>query len=337
MAKKISKKIKNSLTINLSHRTIIFTILLLISLKLIYEIGDILVLLYIAFLLTVAISPLINYLETKRIPRSLSSFVILLLIFSAITGTVASLISPLLSQTELFLERLPKLIEQLAPYQINVSTFSDNLGSLSGNFFKIALGTFSGLVTFFTLLVISYYVLQTRNKWSNYFNDLFGSKSERYYHILAEIENRLGHWMRGELLLMILVGLANYIGFILIGLPFVVPLALIAGFLELVPNIGPTIAAVPAALVGFSISPTHGLLAILVSVIVQQIENNFLVPNIMKKIAGLHPVITIIAITVGFRLGGASLAVLSLPLIITLEVIIKHLHFNQKTNQPVID
>jgi predicted PurR-regulated permease PerM len=332
-----AKKITRNLTINISRKTIIFTVFFLIGLKLIYESRDTLALLFITFLLIVAISPLVSFLEKKRISRSISSFVILLMIFSAITGTVASLISPLLTQTQLFLERFPELVGRLAPYHINMSTFTSSLNSIPGNFLQIALDTFSGLVTFFTLLVISYYVLQSRPRWPEHFQSLFGQNADKYYHITTEIETRLGHWVRGELLLMISVGFANYVGFVLIGLPFAVPLSIIAGFLELIPNIGPTIAAIPAVLVGFSISPTLGILAILVSLIVQQLENNFLVPRIMNKIAGLNPIITILAILIGYRLGGATLAVLSLPLVICIEVILRHLKFNQHTQQPEID
>ena len=89
---------------------------------------------------------------------------------------------------------------------------------------------------------------------------------------------------------MFLVGFLGYIGFVLIGLPSAVPLAVIAGVLELLPNVGPTVAAVPAVIVGFSISPTHGLLALGLTILIQQLENNVFVPKIMQHATGLHPV-----------------------------------------------
>lgn len=336
MVKKL-KRANQNLTINISRKTIIFITLFLLSLKFIYEIRDSLALLFITFILIVAISPFVNFLERKKIPRSVSSIVILFIIFSAVTGTIASVVSPLINQTRLFLDRLPELIERLAPYNINISTFSSSFNSIPGNFIKIALDTFSGLITFFTLLVISFYALQSRPRWPEIFKTLFGDKSEKYYRIVTEIEDRLGYWVRGQFLLMFIVGLANYIGFVLIGLPYAIPLSIIAGFLELVPNVGPTVAAIPAALVGFSISPTLGLLTIFVSVIVQQLENNFLVPKIMNRVAGLHPIITIVAILIGYRLGGPALAVLSLPIVLCLEIILKHFKYNHNTQKPEIN
>ncbi|MBI1871967.1 AI-2E family transporter, partial [Candidatus Collierbacteria bacterium] len=100
----------------------------------------------------------------------------------------------------------------------------------------------------------------------------------------------------------------------------------IAGLLELVPNIGPTIAAVPAVLVGFSVSPTHGFMALGLTVLIQQLENNLIVPKIMQQAIGLHPVVTIVSLLVGFELGGPLLAVLSLPIILGIQVVLPHFH-----------
>ncbi len=329
-------KTPRALTINISHKTIFFAIFTLLTLRFIYDIREIIVILFISFLLAVAINPPINWLEKKRFPRALSSILILFLTFGLLVGTIVSLVIPLFGQTQAFINRLPSLIERLAPYNFDVSTISGELSQVPYNLLRIAVDTFSGLITSFTLIVVTFYVLQTRPKWSTYLKTWFGSKSDRIYHALTELEVKLGHWVRGEILLMLSVGTASYIGFLLIGLPFAIPLAVIAGILEIIPNLGPTIAAVPAAIVGFTVSPTHGFLTILISIIVQQLENHLLVPNIMRKTTGIHPVVTIAAILIGFRLGGPLLAILSLPIVISLLVVISHLRFNPDTEIPTI-
>jgi predicted PurR-regulated permease PerM len=86
---------------------------------------------------------------------------------------------------------------------------------------------------------------------------------------------------------MVLVGALNYVGFLAVGLPYALPLAFIAGILELVPNIGPVIATIPAMFVGFSVSVTHGIASMIVSILVQQLENNVIVPKVMQKSPGL--------------------------------------------------
>jgi len=335
----MANKKLNKLTIDISHRSIVFAILFLVFLYFLSSIISILIGVFVSFLLVVAISPLVDYLENKKIPRGLSAMAIIVLVLVLVTGTIASLISPLIAQTQILINRLPELVERLTPYQNGFFNFSPNLnsGNVSGNVLKLALNTFSGLITFFTLLVVSFYLLQDKPRWKDYLSLVFGKQSLRYYHTLTQLELKLGSWVRGMLTLMISVGLLNYLGFALIGLPNAIPLALIAGILEIVPNIGPTIAAFPAAIVGFSISPTYGFLAIFVSIVAQQLENNILVPKIMQRAVGIHPVITIISLLIGYKLGGAVLAILSLPIVLTIQVIATHLHFNSRTHKAKFD
>lgn len=335
----MAEKLKHptNLSIDISFKTIIFTVFFLLFIKFLYNIKETLIILFIAFILVVAINPMVDWLHRRRIPRTISTLTILLLVFMGAIGTIASLISPLFAQTEIFLQKIPSLVEQLAPYKIDFSSVASELSSLPGNFIKIAQTTFSGFITFFTLLVVSFYLLQSRPKWPQYTKSLFGAKGNLIYSTIEQVEVKLGHWVRGELILMFIVGFGSYLGFALIGLPYAIPLAVISGMLEIVPNIGPVITAIPVAIVGFTISPTHGLLSLLVLIIVQQLENHVIVPTVMRKAVGLHPVITIISIIIGLRLGGVALAVLALPTVLTLQVIISHLRFDNQTNTPTFE
>ena len=316
-----SKKI----TVDISHRTIIFTLFLLLAIVFFRHIAGVVTSLFIAFLISVAINPSINRLSKRNIPRPISAFIILFLVFLLLALLAASIISPLISETQNFIEQLPGLIDRLGVYNIDLSNFSDKLYSAPGSVLKIALSTFSGLIFFFTTIVISFYILADRPSLKKYLITLLGGeKGEKYNQIAEELEVRLGAWVRGELFLMFIVGLSTYIGLTLIGLPYAIPLAVIAGVLELVPNIGPTIAAVPAILVGFAISPVHGLITLGLSILIQQLENNLFVPKIMQQAVGLHPVVTIITLLIGFNLGGPLLAILALPIVLSIQVILPH-------------
>lgn len=318
-----SKKI----TVDISHRTIIFTLFLLLLILFFQHIESVLIGLFIAVLIAVAINPLVNWLEKRRISRSISAFLILVIIFALLTLLAVSLIAPLLDETQNFIKELPRLIERLGVYNIDLGTFGNQISAAPRSVLKVAATTFSGLVFFFTILVIGFYILEDRPNLKKHLITIFGeTKADIYHQITMELETRLGSWVRGELMLMFVVGLMNYLGFILIGLPFAVPLAVIAGILELVPNIGPTIAAIPAAVVGFSVSPTLGFMALGLAIIVQQLENNLFVPKIMQAAIGLHPVVTIVSLMIGFNIGGPLLAVLSLPIILCLQVVVPHFH-----------
>ena len=81
----------------------------------------------------------------------------------------------------------------------------------------------------------------------------------------------------------LIIGGAVYIGLISLSIPYAVPLAIIAGLMESIPNIGPTVSMVPAAVVGFTISPLHGGAVVLLYFLIQQFENNLIVPLVMRR------------------------------------------------------
>lgn len=321
-------------SIDISQKTI-FTILITgLSVYFFGHLSSVMVGLFIAYILSVAINPLLNQLERLKIPRPLSAFMVLISFFSLTATIVTSLIRSLFSQTQSFITQLPAIVQNLSPYferfniNLNLSDITSipQLYTAPGNVVKIAQGTFSGLISFFTLSVISYYLMEDRPNLKKHLDFLFGlKKGSLLYKIFCELELRLGAWVRGEIFLMLIVGGLNYIGFLLIGIPSAIPLAVIAGVLELVPNIGPTVAAIPAIIVGFSISPTHGFLALGLAILVQQLENNIIVPKVMQHTTNLHPVVTIVSLLVGYQLGGPGLAVLSLPIVLSLEVILRHI------------
>lgn len=320
------------ITIDISLKSYLLAVLVFLSILFFRHIADLALLLFISFLISVAIGPLVDFLQNRNIPRSVSSFFILLLIFSSLVTLAVSLISPLILETRHFLQQqLPLLVERLAPYNIDLSSFLvPKINSAPENVLKLAVDTFSGVITLFTLVVISYYLIQDRPNLTKYLTSWLGSeRGHAYTKAVTELEKGLGSWIRGQLFLMVLVGSLNYFGFLLIGLPFAIPLAVIAGVLELVPNMGPTMAAVPAILVGFSISPTHGFFTAGLAIVVQQLENNIFVPKIMGHAVGLHPIAVILALSIGFSLGGPILAILSLPLVLSARVITSHLHHRQ--------
>ncbi|HCQ31241.1 TPA: hypothetical protein DIU27_02575, partial [Candidatus Collierbacteria bacterium] len=174
---------------------------------------------------------------------------------------IVSLAAPLLDQTQLFLQKLPAIIDSVSPVKLADGSLNAQFVGVPGKVLTFALDTFSGFITAFTVIVISFYMIQDLHNLETHLKFWFGDKGHRYFVIAEKLEVQIGYWVRGELLLMLLVGLLSYVGYLIIGLPFAMSLAFIAGMLELIPNIGPTIATIPAVLVGFSISTGHGIAA----------------------------------------------------------------------------
>ncbi len=328
---------KRRVVIDISTASIFWILFTLALVFCFVQLLDIIVLIFSSVLITLALCPLVDWFERRKVKRSVSSLLILLTFFGLMVTLAVSVASPLLNQTEQFVQKLPALIETVSPIKFDVNALSSQFSQVPNQVFKIAVGTFSGFITAFAVIVLSYYLIQEMHKLKDYFAYWFGDKSARYYQIAEKLEVEIGHWIRGEVLLMFIVGVLSYLGYLIIGLPYAVALGVIAGLLELIPNVGPTIATVPAVLVGFSISPALGIGALVVSILVQQLENNLIVPKVMQSTTGLNPIITLLAIMIGLKLGGPILAVLSLPVILSARVILAHIKLNKTTNIPEIN
>ncbi len=197
-----------------------------------------------------------------------------------------------------------------------------NLTSVPANLFKFIAGIFSNVLDLLALGLITFYLLLERKSLDHYLTVLFGEEKEKDIEkVIDKIEYRLGGWVRGELLLMLIVGVMSYIGFRIIGLEFALPLAILSFLLEVIPNVGPTVAALPAVLLALTLSPYHALATAGWCILVQQLENAIFVPRVMRKAAGVNPLVSILALAVGFKLGGIGGAILAIPSFIAIEVI----------------
>ena len=309
--------------IEISQRTIIFTAFFLIGLFFLFEIRYIVLFLFVALIFMSAFSPLVDRLEKYRIPRGLSTVVLYILIWVFISFSVASLVPPLVEQSARFVTRLPQDIERLSQGRFDVSMLAPQLTAVPQNLFKIIVGAFNNVVSLFTLMVIVYYLILERKNLHKYLLFLFGNndREARAEAFINQLEKKLGGWVRGQLLLMLFVGILSYIGLVFLGVEFAIPLAFLAGILEIVPSIGPTLSAVPAILVALGSSPVLALAVAALYFVIQQVENNFLVPKVMSKAVGLSPLIVIIALLVGLKLAGIAGAILAIPTVLLLEII----------------
>ena len=173
------------------------------------------------------------------------------------------------------------------------------------------------------VLIFTFYLLLIREKLDDQLGFFFGEdKKKEIGKFIDQLEIRLGGWARGEIILMALIGLLNFIGLTLLGIPFALPLAILAGLLEIIPVLGPFIAGIPAVVIGLSISPIMAVAVAALAFFAQQLENYVFVPKIMEKSVGVNPIITLIALSIGFRLLGVVGAIISVPVVLTLHVLI---------------
>lgn len=324
--------------IEISHRTIIFTILFLLFLWLLYFLRGVLVILFFGVILMAALNPLVDRLERWKIPRVIGIVLIYLIIFSLGGLAIAGVIPPLIEQTQTLISRLPFYIESLRWTGIDekliytqLNQLVEKLGVISGGIVKTLVGIFQNVLNIVVLLVISFYLLLERKNLDKYLLKFLGDGADKTgARIVDKIEKRLGGWVRAQVLLMIIIGLFTYIGLRLLGIDYALPLAIFAGFLEIIPGIGPFVSAIPAVLVGLIISPLTGLAVGALYFLVQQLENNLIVPQIMARKVGINPLITILALIAGFKLGGVVGAILAIPVVLLIEIVLTEIFASKR-------
>lgn len=315
--------------IEISYKTVIFIAAFIGLLAILWQIRAILMLFFVCFIFMEAINPTITKLEKFKIPRPLGIFMIYVLILSVLSIAVAGVVPIFVEQTNGLVKSLPRVFNNidvfgLRPDMIDWTSQIKLLENLPAEIAKAAISLFSNVLSGFVLLVVTFYMLLERKNIHKYSFKFFGHDGrDASLKILETLEGRLGRWVNAELLLMTTIGLMSFIGYNLIGISYAVPLAIIAGLLEAVPNIGPTVSTVLAIIVGLTISPLHALLALILGILIQQLENNFIVPKIMKETVGLNPLVTILLIAVGAKLGGIAGAVLAVPVYLTIEVFLQ--------------
>lgn len=323
--------------IEITHKTIIFTVLFILSLRFLYEIRSIILAVFVSIILMAALNPVVDKIEKLKIPRWLSIILIYLVFLVIIAGPIAWMIPPLIDQTDRLVDSIIGLADRLAIFGLSPEWLQgqlQQLGGLPSQIIRLSVSIISNIVYVLGVLVITFYLILERANLDEFALYFFGpDKKERAIKVIDRLEKRLGRWVRTEFLLMTIIGFFSYLGFIIIGLNFALPLAIIAGILELLIYIGPIVTAVLALLIGLLQSPLMGLLAFGWIVIIQQLESNFLIPQLMRKTLGLNPLITLIGLSVGFKLGGIAGAILFLPIYLTAEVLIREFYPLKKKEQ----
>lgn len=314
--------------VEISYKTIIFALFLVVASWLVYRIGDILLQVFVALIVAAILNPLVNRLNGFKVPRVVSIIVSYVFILGIIGAAIAAIIPPLVEQTTNLVNSLPNNLQQLGLDRLAngevLNQLISALSSVPSQIVKASLGIISNIFNVLTVLIFAFYLLLTRNKLDETLSFLFGKEnSDKYTGLVSLWEERLGGWARGQLLLMFLVGLSSYLGFLILGIPYALPLGLLAGIFEIIPYLGPIIAAVPAIILGFSYSPFLGFAAIGLTFLIQQLENYLFVPKVMEKSVGISPVITLFALSVGFRLAGVVGIIISMPVVLTLQIIFR--------------
>ena len=320
-------------------QSILLLLLILGILWVAWLIKTVIISIFISLILALALEPFVVWLNKKRIPNGLSVLIVMLIFVAVLAGLGSFALVPFAQQSRFLINNLPQYLESAVTipgfqgYVDELSkAFSGNISGTASNIVNTTIGVFSGALSTMVVLVFTTYILIDFNGIRDMFVNIFlTDEKDKIKSLLVRIENKLGAWLRGQLVLMLIIGVATYLGLILLGVDYALALAVIAGLLEIVPILGPIISAVPALIMGFVISPVTGFAVIGLYLLIQQLESNLIVPKVMQKAVGFNPLVTIIALMVGGQLMGIVGAILAVPIVIVAVEVVKFLVKEQRS------
>lgn len=313
-----------------------------LGLYLLWQLQELLFLIFLALLLATTIEPLVMHLRRGPFGRASGVLAIYSLIIIAIALPIALVAPSLASQVDSFTTDLPARVQDLYPLvkslqprmiqQAGISALDEAMilvrqsGPPSGDSLVQAGASAAHLIlNFFMVFVLAFYWLMERNTLKR--TALRGvprHRAKEVNEVWVELEEKLGAWVRGQLLLMLMIGVMALVTFVIVGLPSPIVLAVVAGLAEMIPVLGPYLAFVPAVLIALTVAPEKVLLIIGCAVVIQLIETNVLVPRVMSHTVGISPLTIIIGIQAGAILYGLYGALLAVPVAAAAQVILAH-------------
>lgn len=313
--------------VNISTLSILKVIGILMVLAFLYIIRDVLLLVFVALVLAAAIDPSITNLERRGIPRGAGLAIIYVGMVLMISLIIILFVPLLIDQLSQFTRAFPTIYDKglsvfqefqdstaFDSFRNALESFSKGLTDFTQSVFTKIFSFFGGLFAFVGVLVLTFYLTMEEKGLKRLAVDLAPARHRPYLtQLFHRIEDRLGSWLRGQLLLGVIIAVLTFFGLTLLGVKYTVVLALIAGVTELVPIVGPFIGAVPAVIVALSQDPLLGMWVLILYIVIQQLENNIIVPKVMSKATGLNPIVVIVAILVGAKLAGLTGVILAVP------------------------
>jgi predicted PurR-regulated permease PerM len=180
----------------------------------------------------------------------------------------------------------------------------------------------SVFITLATLLLGFYWILEGQRATRTVLLWMPMAWRDPAREVFDEIEIKVSSYIRGQTFLCLIIGALSLVAYLLIGLPYALVLALLAGLMELVPWVGPILGAIPALVLALSIDPMQAVWVVAATFIIQQLENNLLVPRIMDESVGVHPIITLLSIAAFGSLLGVMGAILAIPMAAIIQILL---------------
>jgi predicted PurR-regulated permease PerM len=313
---------------------------LLLSLVIIWQIRQIALLGFAAVVLATVLNRVVRSLQRFRIPRGTAIFITVILLLALIAGFFALIVPSVADQLQQFINLIPKAINRLRgwyeqlidviPGQVlenapNLNNFIQQLQNfltqLLGNFFNLVNTSLTAIISFLLFFVITIMLLINPLPYRRVFVLAFPAfYRRRVEEILDKCETVLFGWIKGTLFDMLVIAFLSYIGLLILRVPLPLVNALLAGLLEFIPNVGPTLSVIPPVLLALLDAPWKAVAVLILYFLIQQLESLILVPIVMSQAVDLLPVFTILAVLVFASFFGFLGLFMSIPLLIVSQI-----------------
>lgn len=316
-------------------RAAIVVMLTLFLFYFLYDISWILLIFFISFLFAAALDPLVDRMEASKIPRALSMLLIYVVLFFFAGFFVTSVITLVAEQVIAIAQGVGQFVSdggvanmaglpfgtQLQPYldqftetvdfQAAAAQLQNAFLIVSNQLVSISVGVFNLLI----VLVLTFFMVVEERSIDEFILSVFPSRYGQYVSTrMAAVKDQVGLWLRGQLMVSIIAGVVSYIGLAIMGVDYALTLSFIAGLGMVIPVVGRFFAWIVTFPIVFNQSPALALWMSIYYLIIQQFENNLIVPYVMNKAVGLNPIIIIFALMVGGHYLGILGFVLAIPI-----------------------
>jgi predicted PurR-regulated permease PerM len=315
---------------------------------LLYSLRIVLFHFFVAVVIGTAIRPAVDWLHRRGVSRAVGVIIIYVLIAALVSGILALVLPLIAEQSTQIAQSLPQYYTGLRDALVNSGNrLLQNIGLRVPSQFSLLINrnastvdtenvltqvgqtmlytnlVMKGLLSTLAIFLLAYYWTQEGTLAIRGFLRLFPPQRKKNVREFLQLaETKLGGYIRGQGLLCVAIGLAAFIAYLLIGLPYTLVLAIFAGVMEMVPVFGPALGAVPALSVALSVHPEKAIWVVVATVLIQMLENVFLVPRIMKSSTGVNPIIVLLSLIAFSSVFGFAGALLALPLAAIIQLFV---------------
>ena len=343
----VNNRITNerTLKVDVSLNTILTILFVIAAIYFGTKLVSVIGILFFAFVISCGVLPIVKWLQSKKISKQWAVFIVYFVGIALTIAITLMIAIPFLSESQRLIQDLPSVANQILTKlnsiqvfgkTLNAETLQPYLNSLvdwiknittNGDGLKTAVSAIStvagGYVTLITTIILSLYMVLDHDNFTDLLllQILDETKRKRVKKLVEDVERKLGSWLIGQGTLCFIIGAMSWVLLTFLNIPFVLPLAVIAGLLEAIPSLGPTISAIPAIIIAFITGgPLTALFVVVGYMLIQQLENTLIVPKVMSSAVGVKPIIVMTGVISGFTLGGPIGALVAVPVIVLLEI-----------------